>query len=506
MLNLIHGHRNMALPFGAFLPDLPALNNPGTPYVKNVIPSSSGYLPFPSLSVTSVDATTGRPQGAFSGKKKNGEIFTVIGDATTLYQLDGVNLTDISETVVGGDYDCPSEDIWNFVQFDTRIIGVNINDDIQSIDVESDTEFSKHVTSTLEPTAKYIAVIGEFPVIAHTKESGTLYTKRVRWPKINDATDFDESTENQSDRQDLLDGGEITGLVGNKEYGVVLTEDSLHRMDYQGGSIIFSFSKIEGSKGTQIPASVIGFGRDVCYYSPEGFMRYNGVESVPIGTEKLDTFFVNDLDFTSRHRITAAADPERKVAIWAYPGAGNVGGRPNKALIYRWDINRWGYAEVDVELLFRSFTQGLTLDDLDSLSTSLDALAASLDSNAYAGGRLALAGCNSDYKVGFFKGAALDAVIDTAEFSPTKNSIAYVDSVRPLVDGDGDTVITVEDLSRDLQSQKNPTANGEVVVEPTGEAYVERSARYHRFRIRITGGFTHAIGIDDIDAQPDGEQ
>lgn len=496
----------MALPFGEFLPDLPTLNNPGSPYVKNVIPAAKGYLPFPSFSVTSVDATSSRPQGGFSGKKKNGDIFTVIGDANTLYQLDGVELTDISETVSGGNYDCPSDDQWRFVQFDTRIIGVNINDDIQSIDVESDTEFSKHVSSTLEPTAKYIAVIGEFPVIAYTKESSTLYPKRVRWPSINDATDFDESTTNQSDHQDLLDGGDITGLVGNKEYGVVVTEDSLHRMDYVGGSIIFDFSKIEGSKGSQIPATVIGFGRDVCYYSPEGFMRYNGVESMPIGTEKLDAFFAADLDFTNKNRITTAVDPERKIAIWAYPGAGNVGGRPNKALLYRWDINRWGYAEIDVELLFRSFTQGLSLDDLDSLSTSIDNLTASLDSSSYAGGRLALAGCNSSYKVGFFKGTALDAIIDTAEIAPIQNKIAYVDSVRPLVDGVDDTVITVEDLTRDLQSQKNPTENGEVVVEPTGESYVEQSARYHRFRLRITGGFTHAIGIDDIDAQADGEQ
>lgn len=494
----------MTLPFGEFTPDLPALNSSGTPYVKNVIPALKSYLPFPSFSVVSVDSTTARPQGGFAGKESDSTVFVVLGDTTKLYQLSGVNLTDVSR-LAGGAYACAADDMWNFVQFDTRVIAVNIADDIQSINVDTETDFTKHVTSTLEPKAKYIAIIGEFPVIAYTKESSVSYPKRVRWPSINNSKDFDESATNQSDHQDLLDGGVITGIVGYKKYGVVITEDSLHRMDYVGGAIIFDFEKIEGSKGSQIPSSITASGRDVFYYSPEGFFRFNGMESVPIGTEKIDTFFKDDLDFNYRHRIRSASDPERKLYIIAYPGAGNVSGRPNKILIYRWDINRWSYAETTVELLFRSFSQGFTLEQLDNISASLDGLDASLDSSAYAGGRLMLAGCDGDFKVGTFSGAALDAIIDTAEIYPMPGFFTYIDSVIPLVDGLDATVITVEDLTRDIQSQKNPTENGENAAQANGRSFVDKSAVFHRFRVRISGGFKHAIGIDGVqDAISDG--
>ena len=39
----------MKLPFTPWLPDLPALGNPGMTDAKNVIPASRGYQPFRSI-------------------------------------------------------------------------------------------------------------------------------------------------------------------------------------------------------------------------------------------------------------------------------------------------------------------------------------------------------------------------------------------------------------------------------------------------------------------------
>ena len=491
----------MFLDFGKFSPDLPSINNPGSPNAKNAIPGTRGYYPFPSLAIVTTDATTARPQGGFSHKKPDGTIFTCVGDATKLYQVDGVNINDITRSS-GGAYACDSDDMWHFTSFGNEVIAVNIADDIQGITIGTDSNFSKFVSSTLEPKAKFITTVGEFPVIAYTNESSTDYPYRVRWPSINDATDFDESATNQSDHQDLFDGGQITGITGNKEYGTIITETSLHRMDYVGGQIFFNFDKIEGSKGCRLPNSIIGIGRDVFYRSPEGFYKYDGVNNVPIGTEQVDTFFHDDFDITYPNRISTAIDLERKIVVWSYPGDGNTAGLPNKLLFYRYDIGMWGCAEVEQAIIFPALSTGFTLEQLDNVNSSLDLLPASLDADAWQGGVPGLAGFNSSFKFGMFNGAALTAQLDTRETNLIKGRFGYVDSVRPIVEG-SDATVTVEAITRDLQTD-TVTENGAVAVQSTGEAFLEESARYHRFRVNISGGFTHAVGINDIDVTEDG--
>ena len=74
------------IPFGEYLPDLPALGNPGATVAKNVIPHLAGYKPLSSL-VTFSGALTARCQGAFSAIDTAGVTNVYAGDATSLYRL-----------------------------------------------------------------------------------------------------------------------------------------------------------------------------------------------------------------------------------------------------------------------------------------------------------------------------------------------------------------------------------------------------------------------------------
>ena len=488
--------------FGEFLPDQPEYNNPGSPYVLNVIPASNCYLPFPSFSAVGTSAINARPQGAFATKKADSSVFITIGNATKLYKQIGTTLTDITRSS-GGDYACGSDDRWKFAQFGNRILATQISDDIQYFDLTSSTNYAKLATSTLQPKAKYIMIVGDFPVIGFTNESSTNYPYRIRWPKITDIADFDESATNQSGHQDLPDASNITGLAGNGKSGIILTEKMLHRMDYVGGSLIFTFDKVTDSIGCQLPPSVISHKENIFYYSTEGWVRFNGVETEYIGDEKIDRFFADDFDLNYRYRLSTAIYPENKLLLISYPGKGNVSGTPNKILCYRWDLKKWGYAELTLGMIFNSLSQGFTLEDLSNISSSLDDLPASLDSDIWQGGRNIAGGFNSSHILGGLAGSSLDAVITTAEFAPISGMKSYIDSVRPTIDGTSATLVTVEDITRDRLIDV-ATENGETSVETTGEAFVMQSARYHKFKIRITGGFNKAIGIDDIDAVADG--
>ncbi len=500
------------IPFGNFAPDLPALcgmdkyDPPRSPRACNVIPGTAGYLPFREASAVSATAIAAQPKGGFAAKLNSGTILVVGGSNAKLYRLTASVVSDITRAS-GGDYTVAADDQWSFCQFRDKLIATQIGDDIQYFDLATPgTAFVKYASSTLEPKAKYVAVVGEFPVFAHTSESSTLYPNRVRWPKIAAERDFDESVANQSDHQDLPEGGAITGITGAQGYGIVFTENMLFRMDYLGGDLIFDFNKIQNSKGCQIPASIVGYDQGAFYYSPGGFMHYDGVSSRPIGNELVDAYFLADLDYNNRFRVTATVDPVNKLYCIAYPGFGNTSGRPNNWLIHRWDTGQWAcLLNVQIESLFQSFTQGFTLEGLDVFGT-MDTLPASLDSNLWKGGRYLLAGLDASYYFCTFNGDALTAEIDTAEMNLVPGQLGWVDTIRPLVEGNGDTVVTVKTLTRDSQTE-DYTTSAALSPESTGEVVCEADAsRYHRFRVIIEGGFTHATGFDDIVAVPQGAQ
>lgn len=503
--------------FGIFAPDLPAMLGEGenyrSPRIVNAIPGALGYYPFPSASLLSSTGITGTPKGGAAMRKADNSSYVVLGSDTRLYQYAGGGFTNVTRTS-GGDYAVPTDEIWRFQRHGDLLIATNIADHVQSVNINAGGNFANHFTSTLKPKARYVCAIGEFLVFAYVNENGTLYPRRVRWTSINNNADIDPSVANQSDKQDFLDTGIITGVFGNKQYGVIQTEDALHRMDYVGGQEIFSIQKIDGSVGTQVPNASAGYDKDLFYYSPIGFHRYNGSAAQPIGTEQIDAFFSKDLDYGNRHRIRAAIDPTNKLYVVAYPGAGNIGGRPNKMLVYRWDLERWGYIEsIALEVLFQYLAQGLTLEQLDNISTSIDNLPASLDSPSYSDGRSILAGVNESGQIITFNGAPMTAELDTCEMSLTPHNLSHIRIVRPAYEGTSTTVMTLALLGRNIPqgSEEQGTDDGYTIsdfmpIEETGEVNFEDldSFRYHRFRMRLSGGFKHAKGIADIQLSDDG--
>jgi len=498
------------IPFGQFAPDLPSLllpnDSPRNQRAINAVPASMGYQPFYSFSPVST-ALDSRALGGISVLRNDASVYTVVGDSGKLYSI-SPSVSNISKT---GNYTITSTDErWRFVTFGNLLIASHYDVPVQSFNLTSGTLFDDHITSTLKPKAKYMAVIGEFLVLANTSEGGTAYPYRVRWPSINDSTNFDPSVSRQSDFQDILDGGHVTGIVGNKEYGVVILEKDLRRMEYVGGQLIFRFDKIQGSRGSQVPESIIGYGENVFYYSTSGWTKFDGANCVPIGSERVDAFFQRTFDYSYRSRMTVAVDPRTKLFICAYAGAGTAtNGVPNMALLYRWDIDRWASIEgISVELLFSLLAISLTLEDLDAISANLDLLGASLDSTIYSDGRLLLGGVDSNHRVGSFAGAAMTAEIDTGDVELNPGKLTYLEELTPIVNGTSDTVLSVSVMTRGRQNDDVYTASAFINQLFTGEIPCEDipSNNYHRFRLRIEGGFTNAIGIDNIISHADGSQ
>jgi hypothetical protein len=320
----------------------------------------------------------------------------------------------------------------------------------------------------------------------------------LRWSGIDDpdsypTVDSAAAISAQSDLRELPEGGEITGIVGSELGGTVICETKIYRGPYVGSPLVFDFQPVEENRGSRYAGSIVGDGALVFYLSHDGFWMFNGAVSVPIGSKKVDRWFLADLDSVHVPRICAAIDPVNKVVMWAYPGSGNSSGNPTKIIVYHWDVACWSYIETTLEWLLSGMTLGYTLDSLDSLGYTLDTLPYSLDSTVWQGGVRALVGFDTSHRMGYFTGSAMAATLTTGEAQLTDGQRSLVSSVAPLVSSVG-TAVTVTPITRARQ-QDSTTTGTTVTSNSAGECPMLSDSRYHRFQVDITGGFGHAQGV-----------
>lgn len=490
----------MKIEFGEYLPDLPDFENPGATVAKNVIPAGNSYQPFLSASVYS-DALDARCQGAFSTKDKDGVSLTFAGNASKLYKLASAAYADVS---ISGGYTTNSDEQWFFTRFGDRLIALNFTDNIQTYTLSSSSLFADLAASA--PRARYATFIRNFLVVGNTFDSvdGNV-PHRVRWPGIDDPTAWTVSATTQADYQDLDPSkGWVRQIIGG-EYGTIFQERAILRMTYVGSPIIWQFDEVESGRGLLAGGGAVKAGNIIFYLGLDGFYAFDGNQSVPIGENKINQTFFAEVDLSYLSRISATADFDKQIIYWAYPASGN-NGLPNKILCYNYSPNakkRWTYAEVDVEYLFTSLSEGYTLDSLDTLSGSLDALPLSLDSRAYTGDNYILSGFNTDHKHVNFNGAALDAVLETTELQSQEGYLTEVLRIKPIYSGSG--TVTMQVGTRNLFSAANTWGNA-ISLNASGECPVRANARYHRFRVTITGGFNDAQGVEVLEFRKAGRR
>ena len=478
------------IPFGEYMPDQPDYANPGATIANNVIAKSNSYGPFRGLQARS-DALDARCQGVTAGSSLGGAVSIYAGDATKLYNLAAELFTDISKA---GGYNIAEDGTWEFAQFGNSIIATNFDDAVQVI-APGGAIFSDLITSTLKPTARHIAIVRDFVVLGNTNDAVEgAKPNRVQWSAINDSTDFDPDSGTQSDFNDIPEGGWCQGLVGG-EYGLVFMEREIQRMTYVGSPLVFQFDRVERNRGTHIPGSIISLGRLTFYISEQGFFHFDGTTSTPIGVNKVDKFFASQFDTPYISRVSAAIDPINKTVLWGFPGTGSTAGNPNLFLIYNWSENKWSDANVNHQLLSRSLSQGITLDELDTVSTDIETgFGFSFDSRAFASSEFKLAAFDTANRYNYFDGNNLAATIETGEARHNPVGTFHVRSLRPLIDGG---TITAAIAGRAL-----PTAavsfGSAASINALGECSVQNNSRFPRFRASIAaaGTWGHAQGVE----------
>lgn len=472
--------------FGEYLPDQPGVTGALTK-AENVVPQAVGYGSFPLAADYSGSATEDL-NSLFAAKGDQSQVFMFAGSQNELFILDSdLTLDNVSNP---GGYTGDPEDRWNFVQFGTTVIAANKNGPLQSYVTGVSTTFADITGS---PEAKYVTVVRDFVVTGYQ----TANPFRVQWSGINDATTWTFSQVTQSDFQDLPDAGLVQGVTGG-EYGLIFLEKSIYRMSYVGTPAIFQFDEIAKGIGCFEPTSIVQYRNFVFFLSDDGFYVCDGQTVKPIGAEKVDRFFTNNFNSSYGFKMSATVDPIRSIVIWAYPSVQRPG-EVDSLLIYNYDTGRWSTGTTDVNFVGISQAPGLTLEALDDISLSIDALGTSLDSRLFVGGKFELAGGRGD-KIITFTGSPSTATLETGDIE-IENRFSTLRMVRPIIDN-GTSNVALASRSRlgdavNFGSYQTPSSEDRVSVRGVG--------RYHRLSFQPTGLWTTAIGAD-IELEPQGSR
>lgn len=447
--------------FGPWLPDQPRFQN-SCITATNVIPLQNGYGPFRGPRVVS-DALPEEPVGAISFRRVDGTRETFVGTENGLYRLNGTTWDDV--TPGGG---VSASTFWRFAPFGSRLIATNGIDNPQKFVLASDSAFSD---LTNAPIAKFFVVVKSV-LVAVDVQDGSGYQVKHSAVDNSETWTIPEGAGNQ----EFFAGGPVVGATGG-DYGVILQESALTRMDFVGGDLRFTFDEVEGAIGCIDAASIIEYKGLTYYLSEEGFQVYDGASSANISSEQVTTQFqsnfqktrgtsAGDVRVTSENetRIISLGDtvqsalyPSYSLVAWSYP----VGG-VNRLIMFNYKLGRWSESDVSVLSFHTAFrTNGQIF-----------------------------AGFNSSYQLVYFDGDIQTATLSTGDIQFIKGKRAMVSRARGLVDSAHTITIGKKSALSDTESTVSGSSNAD------GSVSIRANARYHRVQLIPSASFTEISGVD----------
>lgn len=483
----------MIIPFPPFEPDKSAFDIASSSNVVNALPVANGWGPMPGLTEISA-ALASECRGAVYVRTAAGNYKVIAGTETRLYELNTTNYTWTDISGVGAPFAVPLQDSWTFTRFGDKLVAHNIANAIQVYDIEAGGNFAALAGSP--PNAKYSWVSGDFLVLGYL--TGSTGAKTVRWSALNNITAWTIG-KNGADVQELPEGDEVMGGFGDQGGFTVIQRAGMQFFPFAPSSgFTFTRTVLNPKQGTLAPRSIVSIGPGRFFYlSEDGF--FGGANREPIGAERVDRWFLDQIDQTYLADVQGVADPFEKIVWWKYrTPAGTY-----RRLGYDWQLDRWCTTDLQVGEMVALSTPAITWDGLDALYANIDAVSEPFDSRLFSGGRPTFATFTSANKLAYFTGPNLAATIDSADVEMDGMARSFVNGARVITDA---TTFTLQDgvsashgAAITFSSANAPNRAGLVPFRSDG--------RLHKFRLNIPAATVWSISSSvNANAQLSGEQ
>lgn len=489
------------LTFGWWLPDLMALNLSafnqmtfsqvaGAVEALNVIPYNRGYVPFKTLNITNSGFKLPSPCcGAIMVDTPNDDIRLYAGCAQGIFAAQSVGTVPQLYTPSYLLYNLYQ---WKFIPYGTNIVAIHPQVRPQISDMSGIEPFRE--LGGNPPVASCGARVSDFLVLGNTQEDDGYHPNRIRWSGFDNIEQpwvTDPGT--QSDFQDMpTEGGTVMGIVGLTQ-GTVYQRKAISTMQYVGLPPVFDISTIETKRGALCMGGIVDLGTRHYFIAEDGFFMWNGTNSTPIGSDRVNRYFFKNLNYKYRSQICSNIDVATETIWWAFP-TGTTGAL-TEVMIYSYIEDRWSHAQFNLQFLVQTMYAGQSLDDLTgNLDTGYPV---SFDDPSYLHGGTISAGFDPQGNYGTFDGPTMAAVMITAESESPDGQRIFINRARPKIDAPR-SMITVQVAQRDQLIGEPLLFTQPVTQEITGEHSILADARYMCFKVNVPAGtpWSHAIGVD----------
>ena len=408
---------------GEYKPDQPDHLNDGLVMADGVYPIANGYKPIGQFAAFQNGTLAARCIGA-GGYRYTGSAYLFAATTTNVYTYSSAGYTSVASGLSGtqaiGVRFCP---------FGSYMLITNGVDVIKRFDPASPSALTNLGGSP--PLAHFLAVVRGFVVAGYAGGSSL----RVQWSDTGNSAVWASGGSSQAGQYDMPTGGDITGVVGG-EYGLVFQERRIIRMTYTADSAVWQWDEIATDCGCVAPKSLATFGKITFFWSDKGFMACDGTSVQSIGNEKVDRTFQSMIDRNYFDNMSAVVDPRNSLYIVTVPSADPT----SSVFVYNYAQQKWTTATFTSELIFSALSLSTSLEDLDTLYPSLDAMPISLDSAGLRGGYPILLMFNGSHILGSPSGSPLAALFKDGKKELVPGRRSRISIVRPLTDAASATV------------------------------------------------------------------
>lgn len=474
--------RPAAIQFGEWRPDMAPHMSPALTAATNVLPVAGSYAPVPDHVPIAGTGLPSRAFGLFATPRSDGS--PVIYTATQRKVFRVLNGA-LAQTFDAG---AISAAPWWFAQMNGRIIAGN-----QGISPVAGVPGAAMAPLGGNPPAARVGAVVErnFLVLGNIQNDGPdgLQPSRVRWSGFTNPDTWGTDVGTQADFEDLADDGGPVVAIAGRATGTIFQRRAITRMQYVGGSTVFQFTSVEQARGAIATGAVCDIGPLTFFKADDGFFAWDGVQALPIGTDRVDRWFDEHVEHTRLDLLASAYDPVSRCVMWAFPEAGQ--NENSRIIVYSIADQKWSTIDFAAQQLATSATLPATLEAMPTP----DSAPLSFDDAAYGGKRPILAGIDAGGVYGTFTGALLASTIETGDFQAAPGQRSFVNGVRPIVDAETARVAIGEreQATKDVIAWRSPTAMGVDGVCPQ-----RVDGRYLRYRLTTDAGddWSRAVGLE----------
>jgi len=467
------------LPFNEWLPDQPALGNPGLTVADGVWPVANGFKPVGEFAPAINGTLVADCIGAGSARSLTGVAFTIAGTASNLYRY-----TSSGFVSVGSGYSASASLGWRMVQWGNLILATNGINPVQRLDMAAGSPAFGALAGS-PPLGELISVVRDFVVLGRTGGNA----QQLTWSGINNEEQWTGGV-NQSGSQIMPTGGDILGITGG-EFGIVLQQHRVVRMTYVGSPLVFQFDEVADNLGCVARGSVCRVGAMTYFLSHQGFARTDGNGVAMIGDEKINRTLLSLIDRSFFPATSCAVDPQNSLIMWAIPDATTS----QTLFIYNYALDRWSTASQVTQRVFMGLSESTTLEELDAIYGTLEAVPASLDDDQWRGGYPLLMLIDGQRRLGVLSGLPKAARFQTGELPLAGGATARLRRARLLADTVNGVTVTVRGSQRRGEAVTQQVFTG---VNRFGDVSLRSAWRYPRIEVAIAAGtqWNEATGIE----------